>query len=105
MDATLDDVPNVASRLQNLRLTSHREDDRDATENAAGDITSTSGGNAGPSSLSSLSHSSSSRGPLRNITADIMSQTRRALNFVGDEDQPTSSTVARTDASIPNGDK
>ncbi|KAH0950619.1 hypothetical protein HN011_009123 [Eciton burchellii] len=104
MDATLDDVPNVASRLQNLRLTSHREDDRDATENAAGDITSSSGGgNAGPSSLSS-SHSSSSRGPLRNITADIMSQTRRALNFVGDEDQPTSSTVARTDASLPNGD-
>jgi len=101
MDAS-DDVPNVASRLQNLRLTI-REDERDATENAASDVTSTSGGNARPSLLSS--HSSSSRGPLRNITADIMSQTRRALNFVGDEDQPTSSTVMRTDASVSSSDK
>lgn len=100
-DATLDDVPNVASRLQNLRLT-HREDERDAAESATGDITVTSSGGAGPSS----SFSSSSRGPLRNISvADIMSQTRRALNFVGDEDQPTSSCVARADTSISNDDK
>lgn len=98
-DATLDDeyVPIVASRLQNLRLTSHRENERDAaTENAASDVASAAV--AGPSS-------STSRRPLRNITvADIMSQTRRALNFVGDEDQPTTSSGGRTDASISNGD-
>lgn len=98
-ETALNDVPNVASRLQGLRLATQAEDERDATENGtvAGGSTAASSGVAdggGPSSL---------REPLRNIT---LSRARRALNFVGDEDQPlSSSSVARSEASLSNGDK
>ncbi|XP_029163160.1 BTB/POZ domain-containing protein 1-like isoform X2 [Nylanderia fulva] len=85
------DVPNVASRLQGLRLATHGEDEGDVTENA------TSSGSTG-----AASGSSSLREPLRNIT---LSRARRALNFVVDEEQPTtSSSVARSEASYSNGD-
>ncbi|XP_072746625.1 BTB/POZ domain-containing protein 1 [Anoplolepis gracilipes] len=91
-ETTLNDVPNVASRLQGLRLATHGEDEGDVTENAtAGSSTATGGGG-----------SSALREPLRNIT---LSRARRALNFVGDEDQPTtSSSVTRSEASYSNGD-
>jgi len=98
-ETALNDVSNVASRLQGLRLATHAEDERDATESAAaGGSTAASGSAAdvgGPSS--------SLREPLRNIT---LSRARRALNFVGDEDQPlSSSSVARSEASFSNSDK
>ncbi|KMQ96913.1 btb poz domain-containing protein 2 [Lasius niger] len=96
-EAALNDVPNVASRLQGLRLATHGEDESDVTENVTAGSSMATG--AGGSSSSS---SSSSREPLRNIT---LSRARRALNFVGDEDQPTtSSSVARSEASYSNGD-
>lgn len=92
-EAALNDVPNVASRLQGLRLATHGEDESDVTENVT----------AGSSMATGAGGSSSSREPLRNIT---LSRARRALNFVGDEDQPTtSSSVARSEASYSNGDK
>lgn len=91
-ETTLNDVPNVASRLQGLRLATHGEDEGDVTENAT----------AGSSTATGAS-GSVLREPLRNIT---LSRARRALNFVGDEDQPTtSSSVARSEASYSNGDK
>ncbi|GAB1860591.1 BTB/POZ domain-containing protein 2 [Camponotus japonicus] len=90
-ETTLNDVPNVASRLQGLRLATHGEDEGDVTENAT----------AGSSTATGAS-GSVLREPLRNIT---LSRARRALNFVGDEDQPTtSSSVARSEASYSNGD-
>lgn len=97
-ETALNDVPNVASRLQGLRLATHAEDERDATENgtAGGSAAASSGvaDGGGPSSLQE---------PLRNIT---LSRARRALNFVGDEDQPlSSSSAARSEASLSNGDK
>lgn len=92
-ETTLNDVPNVASRLQGLRLATHGEDESDVTENATASSSTATGGNG----------SSSLREPLRNIT---LYRARRALNFVGDEDQPTtSSSVARSEASYSNGDK
>lgn len=94
-----------------MRLATHAEDERDAIENAtaggstAGGLTAASGssadgggggGGGGPSSSSSL------REPLRNIT---LSRARHGLNFVGDEDQPlSSSSVARSEASFSNSD-
>lgn len=96
-ETALSDVSNAASRLQSLRL-AHAEEERDAAENStAGGSTAASGSVAdggGPSSV---------REPLRNIT---LSRARRALNFVGDEDQPLSSTsAARSEASFSNSDK
>ncbi|KAL6435866.1 hypothetical protein ACFW04_005618 [Cataglyphis niger] len=91
-ETTLNDVPNVASRLQGLRLATHGEDESDVTENATASSSTATGGNG----------SSSLREPLRNIT---LYRARRALNFVSDEDQPTtSSSVARSEASYSNGD-
>lgn len=96
-ETALSDVSNVASRLQGLRLATHAEDERDAAENStAGGSTAASGSAAdggGPSSV---------REPLRNIT---LSRVRRALNFVGDEEQPlSSSSAARSEASFSNSD-
>ncbi|XP_024885587.1 BTB/POZ domain-containing protein 1-like isoform X1 [Temnothorax curvispinosus] len=107
-ETALNDVPNIASRMQGLRLmAAHPEDERDVatTENATlaagGSAASTAAassdgvvadgsGSSGPSSL---------REPLRNITLS------RALNFVGDEDQPpSSSSAARSEASFANSD-
>lgn len=98
-ETALSDVPNVASRLQGLRLAAHVEDERDAAEN------STAGGStaAGGSVVADGGGSSSLREPLRNIT---LSRARRALNFVGDEDQPlSSSSAARSETSFSNSDK
>lgn len=97
-ETALSDVPNVASRLQGLRLAAHVEDERDAAEN------STAGGStaAGGSVVADGGGSSSLREPLRNIT---LSRARRALNFVGDEDQPlSSSSAARSETSFSNSD-
>jgi hypothetical protein len=109
-ETALNDVSNVASRLQGLRLATPAEDERDATENAtAAGSSSTTGGNVaegagGGGSGGSGGGPSSSREPLRNIT---LSRARRALNFVGDEDQPllSSSSAVRSEASNSNSDK
>lgn len=97
-ETALNDVSNAASRLQSLRLATHAEDEGDVIENATAGGSTAAGGSVadggGPSSL---------REPLRNIT---LSRARRALNFVGDEDQPLSSLSAvRSEASISNSDK
>lgn len=118
-ETTLNDVPSMTSRLQSLRLTTHGdretaaaaaaddEDDDDATEN----VTAAGGSAAGRDNIGdsgSNSGASSSRESLRNmqpIGNVTLSRARRALNFVCDEDQPTSSSAARSDTSFSNGDK
>ncbi|XP_011166728.2 BTB/POZ domain-containing protein 1 [Solenopsis invicta] len=110
-ETALNDVSNVASRLQGLRLATPAEDERDATENAtAASGSSTTGGSVADGagvgvgvSVSGSGGPSSLREPLRNIT---LSRARRALNFVGDEDQPllSSSSAVRSEASNSNSD-
>ncbi|XP_014486743.1 PREDICTED: BTB/POZ domain-containing protein 1-like [Dinoponera quadriceps] len=112
-ETSLNDVPNVASRLQSLRLTAqgYREpaaggEDGDVTDNAAATsaATSAAGGSTG---RDGIGDGSSSREPLRNMQTIgnvTLSRARRALNFVCDEEQPTSSSAARSEASFSNGD-
>lgn len=106
-ETSLNDVPNVASRLQSLRLTMHGEresaaggtEDGDATENAiAAGGSAGRDGDGGPPSREPLRNMQ----PIGNVT---LSRARRAFNFVCDEDQPTSSSAARSEASFSNGDK
>ncbi|KAL0106776.1 hypothetical protein PUN28_015376 [Cardiocondyla obscurior] len=97
-ETALNDVSNVASRLQSLRLATPAEDERDTTENTV------AGGSAAASGVvADAGGPSTVREPLRNIT---LSRARRALNFVGDEDQPlmSSSSTARCEASFSNSD-
>lgn len=87
-EASLSDVPTVVSRLHNLRL--GQEDGDELQQNVNFTISG-----------------DSSSEPVRNIqpiSNVILSRARRALNFVCDEDQPTSST-ARGESSHSNGDK
>ncbi|XP_006564133.1 BTB/POZ domain-containing protein 1 isoform X1 [Apis mellifera] len=86
-EASLSDVPTVVSRLHNLRL--GQEDGDELQQNVNFTISG-----------------DSSSEPVRNIqpiSNVILSRARRALNFVCDEDQPTSST-ARGESSPSNGD-
>ncbi|KYM96234.1 PREDICTED: BTB/POZ domain-containing protein 1-like [Cyphomyrmex costatus] len=97
-ETALNDVSNVASRLQGLRL-AHAEDD--PSENAAAGSSTPGGSTASNGSVADGSGPSSVREPLRNIT---LSRARRALNFVGDEDQPLTSSIVRSEASFLNSD-
>lgn len=120
-ETSLNDVPNVASRLQSLRLTAqgYREpaagsEDGDVTDNAAAaaataavTTATAAGGSTGGGGIADAG-GPSSREPLRNMQTIgnvTLSRARRALNFVCDEDQPTSSSAARSEASFSNGDK
>ncbi|KYQ49922.1 BTB/POZ domain-containing protein 2 [Trachymyrmex zeteki] len=97
-ETALNDVSNVASRLQGLRV-AHAEDD--PSENATAGCSTPGSSTVSSGSAADGSGPSSLREPLRNIT---LSRARRALNFVGDEDQPLSSSIVRSEASFFNGD-
>lgn len=88
-ETSSNDVPNVVSRLQNLRL--GHEDIDEPRQNvhlvASGD-----------SSPEFVQHTQ----PISNV---ILSRARHALNFIYDEDQPTSSTARGGESSSSNGDK
>ncbi|XP_029047370.2 BTB/POZ domain-containing protein 1-like isoform X2 [Osmia bicornis bicornis] len=88
-ESSLNDVPNVVSRLHTLRLGYEDNDESQQNVNLAapGD---------------SYSEPVCSTQPIGNVT---LSRTRRALNFVCDEDQPTSSTARSGESSSSNGDK
>ncbi|XP_020295866.1 BTB/POZ domain-containing protein 1-like [Pseudomyrmex gracilis] len=94
-ETVINDVPNVAMRLQGLQVevVEVPEDETDQAENAMFLMNGAVGG--GPSS------SSSSREPLQNIT---LSRARRGLNFASDEDVSTSSSVSRSESLASNGD-
>ncbi|KAG5317251.1 BTBD2 protein, partial [Pseudoatta argentina] len=97
-ETALNDVSNVTSRLQSLRV-AHAEDD--PSENATAGCSTLGGSTASNGSAADGSGPSSLREPLRNIT---LSRARRALNFVGDDDQPLSSSIVRSEASFSNSD-
>ncbi|KYN31934.1 BTB/POZ domain-containing protein 2 [Trachymyrmex septentrionalis] len=97
-ETALNDVSNVTSRLQSLRV-AHAEDD--PSENATAGCSTPGGSTASNGSAADGSGPSSLREPLRNIT---LSRARRALNFVGDDDQPLSSSIVRSEASFSNSD-
>lgn len=88
-ESSLNDVPNVVSRLHTLRLGHEDNDESQQNVNLAapGD---------------SYSEPVCSTQPIGNVT---LSRARRALNFVCDEDQPTSSTARSGESSSSNGDK
>ncbi|KZC10177.1 BTB/POZ domain-containing protein 2 [Dufourea novaeangliae] len=90
-EPSLNDVPNVMSRLHNLR--SSQEDG----DNPQGNL----------ELVSLIDYVDSSREPVRNtqpIVNVTLSRARRALNFVYEEDQPTSSTARSGETSFSNGD-
>ncbi|KAG5329359.1 BTBD2 protein, partial [Acromyrmex heyeri] len=97
-ETALNDVSNVTSRLQSLRV-AHAEDD--PSENATAGCSTPGGSTASNGSAADGSGPSSLRESLRNIT---LSRARRALNFVGDDDQPLSSSIVRSEASFSNSD-
>lgn len=87
-EASLSDVPIVVSRLHSLWL--GHEDGEESQQNV---------------NLAASGESSSE--PVRNIQPIgnvIISRARRALNFLCDEDQPTS-TARAGESSSSNGDK
>ncbi|XP_012146642.1 BTB/POZ domain-containing protein 1 isoform X2 [Megachile rotundata] len=88
-ESSWNDVPNVVSRLNNLRLGHEDNDESQQNMNltASGD---------------SYSEPVCSTQPIGNVT---LSRARRALNFICDEDQPTSSTARGGEPSSSNGDK
>jgi len=73
----------------------HVEDD--PSENATAGCSTPGGSTVFNGSAADGSGPSSLREPLRNIT---LSRARRALNFVGDDDQPLSSSIVRSEASF-----
>ncbi|XP_012146641.1 BTB/POZ domain-containing protein 1 isoform X1 [Megachile rotundata] len=87
-ESSWNDVPNVVSRLNNLRLGHEDNDESQQNMNltASGD---------------SYSEPVCSTQPIGNVT---LSRARRALNFICDEDQPTSSTARGGEPSSSNGD-
>ncbi|XP_018054765.1 PREDICTED: BTB/POZ domain-containing protein 1-like isoform X2 [Atta colombica] len=98
-ETALNDVSNVTSRLQSLRV-AHAEDD--PSENATAGCSTLGGSTASNGSAADGSGPSSLREPLRNIT---LSRARRALNFVGDDDQPLSSSIVRSEASFSSDNR
>ncbi|XP_076622886.1 BTB/POZ domain-containing protein 1 [Colletes latitarsis] len=87
-EASLIDVPNAVSRLHNLRLS--QEDGDESQQN-----------------MNLIASENSSPEPIRNaqpIGNVTLSRVRRALNFVCDEDQPTSSMARNGESSFSNGD-
>ncbi|XP_076227341.1 BTB/POZ domain-containing protein 1 isoform X2 [Nomia melanderi] len=89
-ETSLSDVPNVVSRLHNLRL--NQEDGDDSQPNVNVNVAS---GDSSPETARNTQ-------PIGNVT---LSRARRALNFVCDEDQPTSSMARSGESSSSNGDK
>ncbi|KAG7198045.1 hypothetical protein KM043_016270 [Ampulex compressa] len=83
-EASLGDVLSSMSRLQNLRL-GHEEGENTSPENGA----------------DSVPEPPQNAQPIGNVT---LSRERRALNFVCDEEQPTSSTARSGEPSTSNGD-
>ncbi|XP_076646953.1 BTB/POZ domain-containing protein 1 isoform X2 [Halictus rubicundus] len=90
-ETSLNDVPNVVSRLHNLRL--NQEDGDDLQPNA--NMNPVASGDSSPETVRNIQ-------PIGNVT---LSRARRALNFVYDEDQPTSSMARSGESSFSNGDK
>ncbi|XP_031838768.1 BTB/POZ domain-containing protein 1 isoform X1 [Nomia melanderi] len=88
-ETSLSDVPNVVSRLHNLRL--NQEDGDDSQPNVNVNVAS---GDSSPETARNTQ-------PIGNVT---LSRARRALNFVCDEDQPTSSMARSGESSSSNGD-
>lgn len=84
-ETSLGDVPNVVSRIQNLRLGHEDGEEAHNGNNPADDESANSAQNAQP--------------------IGTLSRARRALNFVWDEEQPTTSTSRGVDISSSNGDK
>lgn len=87
-ESSLSDVPTVVSRLHNLRLGQEDGDEPQQNVNLA---------TSGDSSQESVRNTQ----PIGNV---ILSRARRALNFVCDEDQPTSSTARAGEPSSSNVD-
>lgn len=88
-ESPLSDVPTVVSRLHHLRLGQEDGDEPQQNVNLA---------TSGDSSQESVRNTQ----PIGNV---ILSRARRALNFVCDEDQPTSSTARVGESSSSNVDK
>lgn len=86
-EASSSDVPNVIPRLHNLRL-SQENDDPQLNVNFAAT------GDSSPETVRNTQ-------PIGNVT---LSRVRRALNFVCDEDQPTTSVARNGDPVFSNGD-
>ena len=86
-EASSSDVPNVIPRLHNLRL-SQENDDPQLNVNFA------ASGDSSPETVRNTQ-------PIGNVT---LSRVRRALNFVCDEDQPTTSVARNGDPVFSNGD-
>ncbi|KAF7399759.1 hypothetical protein HZH68_008351 [Vespula germanica] len=85
-ETSLGDMPNVVSRIHNLRLGHEDGEEAHNGNNAAADESANSAQNAQP--------------------IGTLSRARRALNFVWDEEQPTTSSTSRgVDISSSNGDK
>ncbi|KAF7396729.1 hypothetical protein HZH66_007591 [Vespula vulgaris] len=84
-ETSLGDMPNVVSRIHNLRLGHEDGEEAHNGNNAAADESANSAQNAQP--------------------IGTLSRARRALNFVWDEEQPTTSSTSRgVDISSSNGD-
>ncbi|XP_078046856.1 BTB/POZ domain-containing protein 1 isoform X2 [Augochlora pura] len=90
-ETSRNDVPNVVSRLHNLRLS---QDDGDESEPNAS-VNHVASGDSSPETIRNTQ-------PIGNVT---LSRARRALNFVYDEDQPTTSMARSGESSFSNGDK
>lgn len=88
-ESPLSDVPTVVSRLHNLRLGQEDGDELQQNVNLA------VSGDSSPEPVRNTQ-------PIGNV---ILSRARRALNFVCDEDQSTSSTARAGESSSSNGDK
>lgn len=87
-EPSLSDVPNVMSRLHNLRLSQEDGDE--------------------PQQMNLAASGDSSPEPIRNtlLIANVtLPRVRRALAFICDEDQPTSSMARSGETSFSNGDK
>ncbi|XP_033343078.2 BTB/POZ domain-containing protein 1 isoform X1 [Megalopta genalis] len=89
-ETSRNDVPNVVSRLHNLRLS--QEDGDDPQPNAS--VNHVASGDSSPETIRNTQ-------PIGNVT---LSRARRALNFVYDEDQPTTSMARSGESSFSNGD-
>lgn len=86
-EPSLSDVPNVMSRLHNLRLSQEDGDE--------------------PQQMNLAASGDSSPEPIRNtlLIANVtLPRVRRALAFICDEDQPTSSMARSGETSFSNGD-
>ena len=86
-EASSSDMPNVIPRLHNLRL-SQENDDPQQNVNFA------TTGDSSPETVRNTQ-------PIGNVT---LSRVRRALNFVCDEDQPTTSVARNGESVFSNGD-